>query len=105
VGADYRWHLNAAEVTLRGEYSWVDEQTFRLFGIREVHPRDGQDAYGITNVYLNAIVRDKYRIRAFVRNATDEEYAHWVLYSAISGFAGNLAPGRTWGVDFSVTLN
>jgi hypothetical protein len=43
-------------------------------------------------------------VLSFLRNALDEEYRYWSLYSLATGFSGTAGPPRTWGVELFVNF-
>jgi len=100
AGADVDIQAGGSSLTLRGELAWFDDQAFRNFGVREVNDADGQDSYELVNFYLNwRLPGERLRIGGYLRNATDEDYKYWSLYSTATGFSGNYGPPRHWGVD------
>lgn len=103
AGMDYRFDFELASLTTRLEYMYMDEHAFRLFDVMELHPEDGQDSYNLLNLYATLDLADgRYQVKGFVRNALDEEYKYWTLYSQGTGFAGSAAPPMTWGIDVSM---
>ena len=66
---------------------------------------DGQKGYGLVNLYSTlSFDDDRYQVRAFVRNATNEEYKYWTLYALSTGWSGSFAPPRTWGIDLTMNF-
>ena len=105
AGMDYRFDFESASLTTRIEYMYMDEHAFRLFDVMEVHPEDGQNSYDLLNLYATLDLADgRYQVRGFVRNALDEEYKYWTLYSQLTGFAGSAAAPMTWGIDLSMNF-
>ena len=105
LGLNYNTMLGSASLTARAEFSYTDEITWRLFGISEVHPEDGEGSVSLVNLYATlGFQDDKYQVRGFIRNAGDEEYKYWTLFAPSVGWAGTYAPPRTWGVDFTVNF-
>ena len=102
---DHEMPFDGGALSSRVEYQYTDDQSFRLFGVREVHPEDGQKGYGLVNLYSTLSFNDdRYQVRAFVRNATNEEYKYWTLYALSTGWSGSFAPPRTWGIDLTMNF-
>ncbi|MYH14216.1 MAG: TonB-dependent receptor [Gammaproteobacteria bacterium] len=102
---DYAIPFDGGSLTTRIEYQYTDEHAFRLFDVMEVHPADGQDSYDLLNLYATlSFDDDRYQIRGFLRNATDEEYKYWTLYSLSTSWSGSYAPPRTWGIDLTMNF-
>ena len=105
IGVSHVMTFDNASLTTRAEYAYTDKQTWRLFGVQEVHSEDGESSIGLLNLYVTlGFNDDKYQLRGFVRNASDEEYKYWTLYSLSTGWSGTYAPPRSWGVDFTVNF-
>ena len=105
LGLNYNTMLGSASLTARAEFSYTDEVTWRLFGISEVHPEDGESSVSLVNLFVTLGFRDdRYQVRGFIRNAGDEEYKYWTLFAPAVGWGGTYAPPRTWGVDFTVNF-
>ncbi|MCY3641503.1 MAG: TonB-dependent receptor, partial [Gammaproteobacteria bacterium] len=100
AGLEHYAAFGEASLTTRLEYAYFDEHSFRLFGVRKVHPEDGQKSYGLLNLYATlSFADDRYQVRGYLRNLTDEDYKYWSLYSLSTGFSGSAAPPLTWGLD------
>lgn len=100
AGLEHYAIFGEASLTTRLEYAYFDEHSFRLFGVRKVHPEDGQKAYGLLNLYATLSLADgRYLVRGYLRNLTDEKYKYWSLYSLSTGFSGSAAPPLSWGLD------
>lgn len=96
AGLDYDLETGLGPLTLRGEVFTSDSYNFRVFE----NPEDEQDSYTLLNLYATYnSPSDTYSVRAFVKNATDEDYYKFLLFSPLTGPAGEYAAPRTWGVE------
>lgn len=96
AGIDYDLATGLGPLKLRGEVFTSDKYNFRVFG----NPEDEQDSYTLLNLYATyTSPEDTYSVRAFVKNATDEDYYKFLLFSPLTGPAGEYAAPRTWGVE------
>lgn len=99
-GADYRDDVNTGSMSVRLDYSWLDEHaafaTSRLEG-------SATPAKGIFNGRLLWDITDNFNITLWGKNLTDERYREYGIELFDSnGYAlgiGNTP--RTWGVDLS----
>jgi iron complex outermembrane receptor protein len=97
VGAQYTWNLPNAHLSLRGEYTWVDDIYFTPFDT----PNAWSPSHSLTNLFLNYEAQN-WTAKAFVRNLTDKTIVAQA-YNATSlvGLPVNVAldPPRTYGVS------
>jgi iron complex outermembrane recepter protein len=99
AGASYSLLTDNGIVDFRGEVFHSDDYNFRIFD----NPNDEQKAYTLFNLFVSyADPSDTYEVRAFVKNASDEEYYQFLLYSGTTGRAGAYAQPRTWGVELGM---
>lgn len=101
IGVEHSWSLPTGELTLRGEYSWTTRVYFNEFN----RPETSQPEVSVVNLRASFATPDeRYRIAAFVENATDEYYiSNTTVGSARTAFAilEYAAPPRTYGVQLS----
>ena len=97
LGADYRLDFQAGgDLSLRGEVYVTDEYQVREFEL----PWTTQDGFTQVNAYITWTPSDDhYRVRAFVKNATDEDVLGGVL--GFGGALGSFQPPRTYGIELS----
>jgi len=99
VAAELGFDLQGGRLTFRGEYYWQDETYFRAFNREEFK----QDSYGILNLWATYLAPDEtWRISAFGKNLSDEQYATNVFLEALFFGApplANIGPPRTWGIE------
>jgi iron complex outermembrane receptor protein len=103
IGAQYEASLAArGNLTFRADYIWQDDIYFSAFNIPVLHER----SYGWTKArVLYSSPSDRWTVAAYVDNATNETVATNKIFDGdIIGSAvlGNLAPPRTYGVEFTV---
>lgn len=98
LGAEYAFGLaEAGTLTLRGEAYITDKYNVREFNL----PWTVQDGY--TQFSAFAIwdsSSEHYQVRAFVKNATDEDVLGGVL--GFGGAIGSFLPPRTFGIEFKL---
>lgn len=98
VGLEYGLDTDIGSFQLRGEVFYSDSFNFSTFD----NSYEAQDDYTVLNLYANYTnPSDSYMLRAFVRNATDEEYYNFLINAATTGVAGDYAPPRTYGVELN----
>lgn len=101
IGANYNFDTSLGAFDLRAEYFQSAEYEFRPFN----NPDEKQDSYGLLNLYADFTPpSENYRLSAFVKNATDEEYLNFLLFSSVVGIAGEYAPPQTWGIELGVNF-
>lgn len=103
IGAQYEASLgNSGSLTLRADYTWQDDIYFSAFNIPVLHER----SYGWTKARLMySSPSGTWTVAGFVDNATNETVATNKIFDGdIIGSAvlGNLAPPRTYGLEFTV---
>ncbi|MEP7245756.1 MAG: TonB-dependent receptor, partial [Gammaproteobacteria bacterium] len=103
VGAQWRFKLGApGDFTLRADYAWQDKVYFTTFNVADI----SEQSFG----WLKGRLRytspaSTWSIAAYVDNATNEKVASSKIYNGDiigSTVIGNLAPPRTYGVEFTV---
>ena len=101
VGAQYTFGLaNAGQLLLRGDYSHQSRIYFSAFEVEELS-QESYDWLKARAVYLEP--NGRWQLAAFVDNITDEEVISNATYIADivdSTITGNMAPPRTYGVQF-----
>jgi iron complex outermembrane receptor protein len=101
VGAEYTVAIgNFGDLLFRGESYWSGSVQFDEFKTRSLT----QSAYSVQNAYVTFTpTSDRYQVRAFIKNLTDEKYKVSGLYAAyISSGGGNWAAPRTFGGEVTV---
>lgn len=103
IGAQYAASLgNRGSLTFRADYTWQDDIYFSAFNIPVLHEK----SYGWTKArVLYSSPSDTWTVAAFVDNATNVTVATNKIFDGdIIGSAvlGNLAPPRTYGLEFTV---
>ncbi|MBN9578881.1 MAG: TonB-dependent receptor [Alphaproteobacteria bacterium] len=99
LGVQYTQPLSIGALLVRGELYATTKYALRPYG----EPGDFQKGYttlGGSVTYISA--DEKWRIRAYVRNATDEAYLEGMLNSAGTGRLGVYAPPRLYGVELKL---
>lgn len=102
LGAEYEIALSTplfSSLTLRADGFHSDDVVQRYFG----SPIETQDAYTLVNLSASLVSSDdKTVLRAFLNNATDEEYLQNVTYiGAVGAFMGNYGSPSTWGLQLT----
>ena len=103
VGAQYTLDLpNTGQLILRGDYSHQSRIFFSAFEVTEL----SQEGYGWAKARLAYVAPGAgWQLAAFIDNITDEEVISNATYIADlvdSTITGNMAPPRTYGVQFKV---
>lgn len=103
LGAQYEATLgNRGNLTFRADYTWQDDTYFSAFNIPVLHER----SYGWTKArVLYSSPSETWTVAAFIDNATNEAVATNKIFDGdIIGSAvlGNLAPPRTYGLEFAI---
>ena len=103
VGAQYTLDLpNTGQLILRGDYSHQSRIFFSAFEVTEL----SQEGYGWAKARLAYVAPGaSWQLAAFIDNITDEEVISNATYIADlvdSTITGNMAPPRTYGVQFKV---
>jgi iron complex outermembrane receptor protein len=103
VGAQYTLDLpNTGQLNLRGDYSHQSRIFFSAFEVTEL----SQEGYGWAKARLAYVAPGGgWQLAAFIDNITDEEVISNATYIADlvdSTITGNMAPPRTYGVQFKV---
>ena len=103
VGAQYTLDLpNTGQLILRGDYSHQSRIYFSAFEVTEL----SQEGYGWAKARLAYVAPGGgWQLAAFIDNLTDEEVISNATYIADivdSTITGNMAPPRTYGVQFKV---
>ena len=99
IGGDYYIPLDSGQsINLGLNYAYNDGYNW------EPSSRTVQDAYGLLGAYLSWKSADeRYGVRLFGSNLTDEEYFSFVTSTAVTDNY-SAAPPRTWGVEFSFEM-
>ena len=102
-GAQYTLDLpNTGQLILRGDYSHQSRIYFSAFEVTEL----SQEGYGWAKARLAYVAPGaSWQLAAFIDNITDEEVISNATYIADivdSTITGNMAPPRTYGVQFKV---
>ena len=99
LGANYEWDIGMGSIDLRGEIFNSDSYNFRVFS----NPEDEQENYSLINLYATyRSPGDRYLVRAFVKNLSDEAHYKFLLFSPLVGQAGEYAEPRTFGVELGM---
>ena len=70
LGATYNWLTDWGTFSLTGQWSWVDEQTYSIWGL----DADYGDSYHRTSAFLSwTHWEDKYRVIFYGKNLEDDE--------------------------------
>lgn len=103
LGLQYTAPLGGrGSLTLRGDYEWQDETFFSAFNIPLL--REGSFSWLKARATWSS-PRENWSVAAFVDNATNEKVATNKIFDGdIIGSAvlGNMAPPRTYGIEFTV---
>ena len=101
LGAEYNIPINqGGGLTFRVDYQYQDKSFFTTFN-RDL---SAQEAFSLVNASVSYENKGgKWRVAAFVKNATDEDYFLNILESGVEAGKpeGFLAPPRTYGVRLS----
>lgn len=101
LGAEYALRAGPGELVLRADYAWQDEVYFSAFNVPQLY----QDSYGWAKARVSWIADSgRWRISAFADNLTDEEVISNATFNGDiidSTVTGNMAPPRTYGVEFN----
>ena len=97
LGADYDFGLpGGGNLKFRGEVYVTDQYQIREFEF----PWTTQDGFTQVNAYVTWTPRnDRFRARAFIKNATDEDVLGGVL--GFGGALGSFQPPQTYGIELS----
>jgi iron complex outermembrane receptor protein len=103
IGAQYEASLgNRGSLTFRADYTWQDDIFFSAFNTPVLH----EGSYGWAKArVLYSSPSESWTIAAYIDNATDVTVATNKIFDGdIIGSAvlGNLAPPRTYGLEFTV---
>jgi iron complex outermembrane receptor protein len=96
AAAQYAWHIPTGRITLRGEYTWVDDIFFTPFDTRTAW----SPQHSLTNLFLSYDMKN-WTAKVYVRNLIDKTIVtDAYTATALVGYAENvtLAPPRTYGV-------
>jgi len=96
VTMQYEKILDVGAISLRGEYSWRDDQYNNFFNDSAY----SEDAYGIANFYAS-LSKDQWKVTLYARNLTDEVYSTGAQNFAETGIAKFIELPRTYGVIFT----
>ena len=101
LGAQYTIDFaNAAQLILRGDYARQSQVYFSAFEVKEL----SQEAYDWVKARVVYVApQGRWQLAAFVDNITDEEVISNATYIADivdSTITGNMAPPRTYGMQF-----
>lgn len=105
VGAEYAFNIGSSLAgSLRADYVWRDRFFFTEFNTADAQ----QDAYGTLNVSGSlSPAQGRWRVRAFVRNLTDETaIGSMAIVSPLLGSVRliNLIPARHFGIGLEVNF-
>ena len=98
--ARYTWPTNLGNISLQGDFSWVDDQFFDIAN----NPITHEDDYAVFNASLGFATSDgRYEIEGWVKNLTDEEYRTYAIPVTSLGFTQNMYGKPRWyGVTFTM---
>jgi iron complex outermembrane receptor protein len=100
LGVQYTQPLDIGSLMLRGELYTTAKYALRPYA----EAGDFQKSYttlGGSITYLSS--NEKWRVRAYIKNATDEAYLQGMLNSAGTGRLGVYAAPRVYGVELTAT--
>lgn len=96
LGVNLDFETDIGGLSFRGEIYHSDETQFRMFD----NDADTGDSYTVANLYATlTTLDDKFTVRGYVKNVTDEEYLYNILHSSAAGGGGRWAPPRHWGIE------
>ena len=96
LGVNLDFDTGLGALSIRGEIYHSDETQFRMFD----NDPDIGDSYTVANLYATlTTLDDKFTLRGYVKNVTDEEYLYNILHSSAAGGGGRWAPPRHWGLE------
>ena len=96
LGVNLDFETDIGGLSFRGEIYHSDETQFRMFD----NDADTGDSYTVANLYATlTTLDDKFTVRGYVKNVTDEEYLYNILHSSAAGGGGRWAPPRHWGME------
>ncbi len=104
LGLQYAMRAGAGELIWRADYAWQDDVYFSAFNV----PQLFQQSYGWAKARVTWIADSgKWRISAFADNLTDEQVISNATFNGDiidSTVTGNMAPPRTFGIEFNYQL-
>lgn len=98
AGVQYKIPAAFGSITPRVELYHSSSYNFRLFN----NAIDRQDGYTMVNATLTVDVGGRYQLRGYAKNLTNRHVLNQLLFSTLSGVAGEYGRPREWGIDASV---